>query len=109
LPEARLGGSFAALKAHIFFEKFDWDALLDKKLKPPFVPPQNKFLSDADIKKAESSGKKAIEHIEADLKGHFKKYHPEKAKDKNWDADFWEHIYTFGYLSFSILSLKYFG
>jgi len=32
------------LKAHTWFEKFDWDALLDKKLKPPYIP-QNKDIS----------------------------------------------------------------
>jgi len=39
LPEARLGGSFAALKANPWFDSFDWDALLDKKLISPFKPP----------------------------------------------------------------------
>jgi len=88
MPEARLGGSFASLKAHVWFEKFDWDALLDKKLKPPYIPPKEKMMSDNDIKKMENTSKKVTDEIENDLKGHVKKYNPDKVKDKKWDKDF---------------------
>jgi len=30
IPEIRIGGSFAALKAHQWFANFDWDKLMDK-------------------------------------------------------------------------------
>lgn len=30
-PEARLGGSYAALKAHRWFERFDWVGALDSR------------------------------------------------------------------------------
>jgi cGMP-dependent protein kinase len=46
-----LGGSYAALKAHAWFENFDWDKLLEKELKAPYIPPLEKIMSDADIKK----------------------------------------------------------
>jgi len=69
MPEARLGGSFAGLKAHVWFEKFDWDLLLDKKLKPPYIPPKEKMMLDRDIQKMESASKRVIDEIETDLKG----------------------------------------
>lgn len=48
-PEIRNGGSFAALKSHVWFEQFDWDKLMEKELKPPFVPPKNRVLSDDEV------------------------------------------------------------
>lgn len=41
VPEVRLGGSYAALKAHPWFDTFDWDALYEKTLAPPFKPPKD--------------------------------------------------------------------
>ena len=38
IPELRLGGNYAALKAHPWFDQFDWDELYNKKLKPPHIP-----------------------------------------------------------------------
>ncbi|TKS84055.1 Serine/threonine-protein kinase N1 [Collichthys lucidus] len=40
-PELRLGGGkedASPIKRHRFFQPMDWDALLAKKLKPPFLP-----------------------------------------------------------------------
>ncbi|XP_037340738.2 serine/threonine-protein kinase N2 [Pungitius pungitius] len=40
-PEMRLGGGeedASEIKRHKFFQEMDWDALLAKKLKPPFLP-----------------------------------------------------------------------
>ncbi|KAG8010980.1 Serine/threonine-protein kinase N1 [Nibea albiflora] len=40
-PELRLGGGeedASPIKRHRFFQSMDWDALLAKKLKPPFLP-----------------------------------------------------------------------
>lgn len=68
MPEIRLGGSYAALKANAWFENFDWvlillykfliinskDKLLEKELKAPYFPPLDKIITDADIKKKES-------------------------------------------------------
>lgn len=39
-PEKRLGGNSddgAAVRAHPWFEGVDWDAVLNKKVKPPFI------------------------------------------------------------------------
>lgn len=43
-PEQRHGGSFANLKAHPWFEDFNWNDLLmrnEKKLEPPYLPDVN--------------------------------------------------------------------
>lgn len=40
-PEKRLGAGeqdAKEVKTHIFFQAVDWEALLSKKVKPPFVP-----------------------------------------------------------------------
>jgi hypothetical protein len=37
---------------------------LDKELKPPYLPPKERLISDADIKKADALGKKVIVEIE---------------------------------------------
>jgi len=88
VAEVRLGGSFAALKANPWFESFDWDKLLDKELKAPYLPPKSKLMSDVDIKKMEALGKKAIAELEEDQKKQGKKYKKELASDPNWDRNF---------------------
>jgi protein-serine/threonine kinase len=40
-PEKRLGsgeGGVQNIKSHAFFASIDWEAILDKKIKPPFTP-----------------------------------------------------------------------
>lgn len=88
VPEVRLGGAYASLKAHPWFDNFDWDKLLDKQLPTPYVPPKEKMISDNDVKKMDNAGKKVIDEIDADLKGNFKKYKKDQARDQNWDKAF---------------------
>jgi len=41
VPEERLGSppySYQNIKQSPWFENFDWDKLLDKELKAPFIP-----------------------------------------------------------------------
>jgi cGMP-dependent protein kinase len=83
-PERRLGGSFAALKAHQWFDDFDWDKLLDKDIKAPFLP--KKGLSEKDISRAERDMRFVTSQLaETPEKKAFKK--PGKS-DLNWDKDF---------------------
>lgn len=49
IPEARLNGGFAALKSHLWFEDFDWDALVTETLKPPYKPPDSTAISKDEI------------------------------------------------------------
>lgn len=49
IPEARHNGSYAALKAHHWFEEFDWNALEEKTLDAPYRPPSNCFMTDEEI------------------------------------------------------------
>jgi cGMP-dependent protein kinase len=39
VPEQRIGGSYAGLKSHPWFDNFDWDKLYNQEMKPPFIPP----------------------------------------------------------------------
>lgn len=50
VPELRLGGSYAALKAHPWFDNFDWDRLFNKELDKPFIIPEDKLISGREIK-----------------------------------------------------------
>jgi len=88
VPEVRLGGSFATLKANIWFEKFDWDKLMDKELKVPYIPTAEKLMSEKDLQKQESLGKKVIKEIEDDEKANPKKFSKTTASVPNWDKDF---------------------
>jgi cGMP-dependent protein kinase len=62
VPELRLGGSYAALKAHTWFDDFDWDKLYNKELKPPFLPQAGNI--EADIKQARTNAVPVIDEIE---------------------------------------------
>ena len=45
IPEARNNGSFDYLKAHPWFEDFDWNGLVNKTIEPPYRPPENQKIS----------------------------------------------------------------
>ena len=58
-PDARLSGSFAALKNHAFFAGFEWNNLLDQKIIPPFLPLEGvDFVSEKELKKEASQNGK---------------------------------------------------
>lgn len=114
VPEVRLGGQYATLKANPWFENFDWvrlsvlvpwvgrtanalpppggahtatwnytfflldisriltndkcvnfeqDKLLDKELKAPYLPPQEKLLKEEEVKQAEATNKLIVDEI----------------------------------------------
>jgi len=44
-PEIRVGNSYASLKANAWFNNFNWDKLLDRELKSPYIPPEAKVIS----------------------------------------------------------------
>jgi hypothetical protein len=37
-PALRSGGSFENLKKHAWLKNIDWEALLEKKIEPPYLP-----------------------------------------------------------------------
>lgn len=85
-PDARLGGSYAALKAHPWFETLDWDKLLDFKLKPPYIPPTNHLISDIEIDKIVSLNIPVTHEIEKSAS----KFRGRKGVPSvpNWDKEF---------------------
>ena len=51
-PDKRLGADGTEkIKKHSFFKNIDWDAILNKKIKPPFIP---RISSDSDTKYIDS-------------------------------------------------------
>lgn len=51
-PDKRLGSdSIDKIKKHSFFKNIDWNAILNKKIKPPFIP---RISSDSDTKYIDS-------------------------------------------------------
>ncbi|KAL4498348.1 hypothetical protein ABPG72_013154 [Tetrahymena utriculariae] len=85
-PQLRLGGSFAALKANQWFTTFDWDKLIDRELKAPYIPPKDKLISDQEIMKMENAAKSVIQEVKIE-QGNVK-YDKDKAKDPEWDREF---------------------
>lgn len=51
-PDQRLGSNgLEEIKKHSFFKNIDWNAIYNKKIKPPFIP---KINSDVDTKYIDS-------------------------------------------------------
>lgn len=53
-PDKRLGSGkdgMSNIKKHPFFKNIDWDAILNKKIRPPFIP---RIQSDSDTKYIDS-------------------------------------------------------
>jgi len=67
-PEKRFGPE--AIKKHIFFEGYDWEALLTKTFKPPIVPDPNavNFKPDANVEEVFGLSKPK-ENLTAPLSG----------------------------------------
>ena len=88
-PDARLGGSFAALKAHQWFDALDWDALVEGNVKPPFVPSKKMIISKNELDRQVKAGYPVIDEIrKAAIK--FKKRDDKSGSNSmpNWDKDF---------------------
>jgi cGMP-dependent protein kinase len=88
LPEARLGGSYAALKAHKWFDRFDWDSLLDMKLTPPYTPPANKMYSNQEMENIANMRIPVTQEIEKSASKFKKTKKNVVSKIPNWDKDF---------------------
>ncbi len=59
-PDSRLGGSYSDLKKHLFFQGFDWHALVNKKMKPCFELPKDKLINSEKLKMSSKSLKLAL-------------------------------------------------
>ncbi|CAD8139151.1 unnamed protein product [Paramecium octaurelia] len=85
-PETRLGNSIADLKAHAWFEGFDWDKLYTQQLKPPSIPPQDQMISDTEIKTQIQQGKFIQQEIEEQQSK--RKIKQNQILDLDWDESF---------------------
>ncbi|EGR32104.1 protein kinase domain protein [Ichthyophthirius multifiliis] len=87
-PEIRLGSSFAALKAHPWFDNFSWDDLYNRNIQPPYLPPAKKIIANKEIQDQIKAGKSVIQQIKADQAQLNITYNKEKANIQNWDNEF---------------------
>ena len=60
-------------------------------MQPPYSPPDNKILHDKEILNISKEGKLVINEIKIEQEKN-KEYKKEKARDPNWDKDFWGFI-----------------
>ncbi|EAR92057.2 CGMP-dependent kinase 9-1 (macronuclear) [Tetrahymena thermophila SB210] len=66
IPEIRLGGSYNALKSNAWFKNFDWHQLLERKLKAPWIPPEESQLKEEKIAQIEKQGIIISEQVKAE-------------------------------------------
>ena len=87
IPPKRIGGSIENLKSHSWFSGFEWDKLLAKKMKSPYVPPEKKFNDIEDAIRANKPLNEIIEKVEAgDDVPLPRKRSPKVVED--WDREF---------------------
>lgn len=86
-PDARLGGSYAALKAHTWFDNLDWDALVEGKLRTPFIPDKSEYASQNVV---ETTLKTAVPIRQEIAKNgnNFKSKGNNKSSVPGWDDEF---------------------
>eukprot|EP01017_Pseudomicrothorax_dubius_P021557 TRINITY_DN2320_c0_g2_i2.p1 TRINITY_DN2320_c0_g2~~TRINITY_DN2320_c0_g2_i2.p1 ORF type:complete len:391 (-),score=74.98 TRINITY_DN2320_c0_g2_i2:131-1303(-) len=101
IPEQRLGSSYASIKANPWFDQLDWDKLMEKDAKVPWIPTREKMISDEEIRRSEALGKLVINEISVACDGSRKvtftqaEGGPEKKTikklqnfDPEWDKEF---------------------
>lgn len=83
--DARLGGSYASLKAHAWFDNLDWDALVEGKLRTPFIPDKSDYASQDVVA---GTLKKAVP-IKQEIAKNSKNYkNTTKSSVPGWDDEF---------------------
>ncbi|CAK82587.1 unnamed protein product (macronuclear) [Paramecium tetraurelia] len=86
VPEVRLGGSYASLKGNPWFENFDWEKLLEKEIKTPYLPPADKLLPDIEIKQLEQNGRMIEDEIKQEQS--VRQIDGNNQGDQGWEKDF---------------------
>ncbi len=66
MPEIRLKGDYAGLKADNWFDDFDWDKLYNREMKVPYIPPNDKIVGKEEIKKMAAKNIDIIKQIKED-------------------------------------------
>ena len=64
-PPKRIGGSIENLKNHTWFSGFEWDKLIARKLKAPYLPPEKKINDIEELIRANKSMDEIIAKVEA--------------------------------------------
>lgn len=87
-PDARLGGSFAALKAHQWFDQLDWDQLLEGRVEPPYVPNKRMMISKSDLERQKNMAYPVLEEINKAGNQYQKTQKSSTAQNIDWDKNF---------------------
>lgn len=64
IPESRLGGSFESLKAHGWFDGFEWQSVAEQRLKAPNLPSTEHLLSEEDVDELFDCSRPLLSHLE---------------------------------------------
>ncbi|CAD8086133.1 unnamed protein product [Paramecium sonneborni] len=84
IPELRLGGSYQTLKQHVWFQDFQWENLIAKKIKPVYKPGANKIITNGQVQVMKKIPLYEQMHKDAQ---YFIKSQP-NPKDSEWDYEF---------------------
>jgi cGMP-dependent protein kinase 1 len=83
-PALRMGSGFEKLKTHPWFARLDWDQLLSKRIKAPYIPAVKKLNLDRALEHSSSRGLDVKIGLEEDCD---LPDTPSKAQD-GWDDEF---------------------
>lgn len=86
-PAKRLGGGIDNLKSHSWFTGFDWEKLLSKQLKSPYVPSVKSFNDIENIIRSAKNVSETISQVESLQDVPPAKTDPSKVPE-NWDKEF---------------------
>ena len=86
-PAKRLGGSIENLKAHPFFAGFEWDKLLLKEIKSPYIPQVKSLLELSNTIKSDKTLQETILSVEDTEEIPQTRVKPYKIRE-NWDEEF---------------------
>jgi cGMP-dependent protein kinase len=86
-PSNRFSGSIELVKGHLWFAGFDWEKLLSKEIRPPFIP---KVLPVTQAVESALSSKKNLEEFisKIEMKDDIAKHKRRHDPPIGWDDEF---------------------
>eukprot|EP01017_Pseudomicrothorax_dubius_P010664 TRINITY_DN13838_c0_g2_i1.p1 TRINITY_DN13838_c0_g2~~TRINITY_DN13838_c0_g2_i1.p1 ORF type:complete len:140 (-),score=38.25 TRINITY_DN13838_c0_g2_i1:124-543(-) len=88
VPEQRVGPSYASVKAHPWFDGFDWDRLSEQQLKAPFIPSDSSLISIDEIERQVENNRLVTEEIYSNIRPVKRSLKRKESENTDWDKDF---------------------